>query len=50
MCVFSLCYCVVVVVVVVVEPSNFVKIIIVEPGGPRTALLAWILCTFPKLL
>ena len=26
------------------------KIIIVEPGGPRTAIFAWDLCTFHQLL
>ena len=26
------------------------RIIIVEPGGPRTVLLAWAPCTFPQLL
>ena len=30
----------------VVESSNFLKIIIVEPGGPRRVALAWAPCTF----
>ena len=36
---------------VMIESYYFsLRIIIVEPGGPRTPLLAWVPCTFSELL